>query len=130
MCPLEEYKYHNLQEGWVRIIKKTKPIVFLIFALYLLTVLQFTVLNRSIGLHTAQFELFWSYRAAFAGDFDLGREIIANIAMFLPFGFLSSCLLQTYGRLNRRTVIIIAAAGPCRLPYHRDPSARLHARPL
>ena len=83
----------------------------IIFALYLLTVLYFTVLSRSIGLHTAQFELFWSYKKWFAGDFDLGREIIANIAMFLPFGFLSSCLLQTYGRLNRRTVIIIAVAG-------------------
>ena len=71
----------------------------------------FTVLNRSIGLHTAQFELFWSYKKWFAGDVDLGREIIANIAMFVPFGFLASCLLQTYGRLNRRTVIITAAVG-------------------
>lgn len=84
---------------------------FIIFILYLLTVLYFTVLTRPIGLHTAQFELFWSYRAAFAGDFDLGREIIANIAMFVPFGFLASCLLQTYGRLNRRMLIITAIVG-------------------
>lgn len=81
-------------------IRKTRSAVdptlglttFIIFILYLLTVFHFTVLNRSIGLHTAQFELFWSYKKWFAGDVDLGREIIANIAMFVPFGFLASCL--------------------------------------
>lgn len=31
--------------------------------------------------------------------------------MFAPFGFLAACLLQTYGRLNRRTLIITAAVG-------------------
>ena len=94
-------------------IRKTqsKHITVIILVFYLFTVLYFTVLSRSIGLHTAQFELFWSYKKWFAGDFDLGREIIANIAMFVPFGFLSSCLLQTYDRLNRSTLILTAIVG-------------------
>ncbi len=90
---------------------KKNAISITIFTFYLLTVLYFTVLQRPIGLHTAQFELFWSYKKWVAGDFDLGREKIANIAMFVPFGFLLGSLLQTYGRLNRRTMIITAAAG-------------------
>lgn len=46
------------------LIRKTqsKHITVLILIFYLLTVLYFTILNRSIGLHTAQFELFWSYK--------------------------------------------------------------------
>ena len=61
-----------------------------IFFIYILTVLWYTVFKRNIAIHNAQFELFWSYKKWFAGDTDLGQEIIANIVMFIPFGFLMS----------------------------------------
>lgn len=48
--------------------------------------------KRTLVIHNAQFELFWSYKKWFAGDTDLGYEILANMAMFIPFGFLCSAV--------------------------------------
>lgn len=64
------------------------PVVLLL--LYILAVLCYTVLFRSISLQTAQTEFLWSYRAWFAGNRTIGFEILANIALFVPFGFLFS----------------------------------------
>lgn len=84
-------------------IKKAKIIVFII---YFLTVLRFTVFNRSVQFSAAPPELFWSYKAWFAGDANLGREILANIAMFIPFGFLLSAILQ----LRKKSIVVVPAA--------------------
>ena len=65
--------------------------VFLL--IYLFTVLWYTLLNRSMGYHEPQTELFWSYRRWFAGNRDLGQEIILNILMFIPFGYLLTAVL-------------------------------------
>ena len=85
-----------------------------IFFIYILTVLWYTVFKRSIAIHNAQFELFWSYRKWFAGDVDLGQEIIANIVMFIPFGFLLSSVCQVGGsglnRSRKQAAAVIAAA--------------------
>lgn len=72
---------------------KTKPLTLIALLIYVTTVLWFTVFSRPISLQTAQLELFWSYRKWLAGDWKLGWEIIANIVMFVPFGFLLPRLL-------------------------------------
>lgn len=76
-------------------------IVFLIF--YISTVLWFTVFNRTFRFITAQFELLWSYKAWLSGDTDLGIEILANMSMFVPFGFLMAAIL------HKRCLIVPAA---------------------
>jgi len=67
--------------------------VFLLF-LFIVSVLWYTVLKRSTSFHFAQTELFWSYRLWLSGDWKLGREILGNIVMFLPFGFLTASVSE------------------------------------
>ena len=83
-----------------------------IFFIYVFTVLWYTVFKRNIAIHNAQFELFWSYKKWFAGDTDLGQEIIANIVMFLPFGFLLSAVLPTTPSFKggKKAAVVISAA--------------------
>lgn len=76
---------------------------------YLFSVLWYTVLKRGTGFRGAQLELFWSYKRWFAGDADLGKIIIANVAMFFPFGFLLTGLLSGTSRKVRATVVTLAA---------------------
>ena len=102
--------------GVNRIQSKFKwRIHFIILLLYVSTVLWFTVLKRSIGLHSAQFELFWSYKKWIDGDTDLGREIVANMAMFAPFGYLLSYLVnvarETQKSVFKDSFRILVAAG-------------------
>ena len=99
-------------KGGEAVIRKTyqKSCLILFFLIYMATVLWYTVLKRSTGYHVAQFEFFWSYRKWFAGDKDLGNEILANIAMFIPFGFLFSSVLQVFSqkRCRKRTQAVVA----------------------
>ena len=94
--------------------KDTIP--FLILIIYVFTVLWYTVLKRSTDYRMAQVELFWSYKKWFAGDAEIGKEIMANIAMFLPLGFLLSAVHLPSGRdvsghgVRIITVVIAAAA--------------------
>ena len=81
------------------------------FLIYIFTVLWFTILKRSTGYHVAQFELFWSYKKWIGGDTDIGQEIMANIAMFIPFGFLLSAMLSPTRHSSRmRTIVVIVLA--------------------
>ncbi len=57
-----------------------------------------------------QLDLFWSYRKWFAGDKDLGKEILGNIAMFIPYGFLLSSVLLTFRNGKRRGGIVFGSA--------------------
>ena len=82
---------------------KGKPITSCFLFIYILTVLWFTIVNRTFGVYTARFELLWSYKAWFDGDLSLGWEILANIAMFIPFGFLLSSIFS-----KRRIIIPVA----------------------
>ncbi len=91
--------------GEIRNRYKKGPFWFFLLV-YLFAVLWFTVLKRSSGYHAAQFEVFWSYRKWFAGDMELGKEIMANIAMFIPFGFLSATLNN--GQRKNPAVIVLA----------------------
>lgn len=60
--------------------------------IYFFAVLWYTIIKRPAGIHVAQFELFWSYKGWLLGNQGLGKEIIANIVLFIPFGFLCSCI--------------------------------------
>lgn len=78
--------------------RKLNIILIIAFLIYIFTVLWYTVIHRSLYIQNAQFELFWSYKKWFAGDRDLGNEIMANVAMFVPFGFLLSAVLPRFPR--------------------------------
>lgn len=77
----------------------------ILLILFIALVLWYTVLKRNTALHYAQTELLWSYRLWFQGNWKLGLEILGNVAMFIPFGFLASSVL---GR--RRAVCVIISA--------------------
>ncbi len=56
----------------------------------IMAIANFTILFREAGTaHQYEFELFWSYRRwIFGGSVELGMEIINNILLFFPFGFI------------------------------------------
>ncbi len=89
----------------MRIIANKKRLLLRVAVLlfFLLFVLWYTVLKRRTAFHIAQTELFWSYRLWFSGNWALGREILSNIAMFLPFGFLLAAVLGK----KRKTVLFV-----------------------
>ncbi len=92
---------------------KNKRLVFEIAVLlfYMFTVLWFTVISRSEGLRGAHFDLFWSYRAWFAGNNELGIKIVANMAMFMPLGFLLAGLFSHAENGGKKFIFLIPAAG-------------------
>lgn len=61
-----------------------------IFIGYIALVLWIAVFSRSIDFQVPQLDLLWSYKKWLGGDWRLGKEIIANIGMLIPFGFLLS----------------------------------------
>ena len=76
-------------------------IIFLF--IYIFIVLWITVLHRSLRISNAQLDPLWSYKEWLNGDAELGNEILANIAMFVPCGFMLSVVLP------KRRFIISAA---------------------
>ena len=69
-------------------IRRMRLTTALCLALYIFVVLGFTVLWRPGVYRAAHFELFWSYRVWFAGDWMMGSQILGNIGMMIPFGLL------------------------------------------
>lgn len=67
-----------------------------------------TLFRRSIGVDfDFRFQLFESYYIAFAeGDIEVLLQIIINIAMFIPIGFLLPCCFKLYEKY--RYVLITA----------------------
>ena len=59
-----------------------------VLIIYIFTVLWYTVLNRAETYDIPQRELFWSFRKFLSGNPRIGIEIVANVIMFMPFGFL------------------------------------------
>ena len=59
-----------------------------VLILYIFTVLWYTVLNRAETYDIPQLELFWSFRKFLTVDLRIGIQIVANVIMFMPFGFL------------------------------------------
>lgn len=77
-------------------MNRKRTITTICFLFYIFTVLWYTVLSRDSGFHEARYELFWSYKEWLAGNMGLGKEILANIAMFIPFGFLASSIFSKH----------------------------------
>ena len=64
------------------------------FSIYLAALLWVTLLMR-IGTFIRHIYFpFWSYKAAITGDFAILIQILENILLFVPFGFLCSSLFQ------------------------------------
>ena len=75
-------------------LKSRKIVNCIVLILYSSFVLWYTVLGRGLSSESKQLELFWSYRAFFAGDLRLGMQILGNIAFFIPLGYLMSDLVK------------------------------------
>lgn len=75
--------------------------------LYVALVLWFTVFMRTPWFHEPQLELFWSYKKWIAGDWGSGWQILGNIAMFAPFGFLLSGTMASH----RKKCLAVFVAG-------------------
>lgn len=71
---------------------------YFLLAVYIILVLYLTVFSRGISLSNPEYTLFWSYQRWLEGDAKLGREILLNIAMFIPFGFIISAI--SYERIG------------------------------
>lgn len=107
MTPQRE-KHENWEVPLIETKRKQK-IQLIFLPIYIFTVLWFIVLSRPTGYHVAQLELFWSYKRWLAGDMNLGIEIMANIAMFVPYGFLMSLILPIKSRGKKAAVTVITA---------------------
>ena len=63
-------------------------IYILLSLVYLLIILYITLFSRHGSLlRTCRVDLFWSYSLWLEGNSDLGKEIILNIALFVPYGY-------------------------------------------
>lgn len=83
----------------------SKRIVLIcVFSVYLFTVLWYTAGIREVGYYPKKTGLFWSYRLWFDGDISYAYTILANIAMFVPFGFLLAALFK---HLRGKTLLLI-----------------------
>lgn len=60
----------------------------LLFVIYFVGLLVVTLLDREIGKeYQLELELFWSYKETFLeNNKDLGKQIIGNILVFVPWG--------------------------------------------
>lgn len=75
-----------------------KKLGYILLAVSVMLILFATVFFRVPSLKKPRLELFWSYKAWFAGNASLGREIVLNILLFVPLGF--SMALITKKRLG------------------------------
>lgn len=76
---------------------------YILLALSIMLILYATVLFRIPNPQKPQLELFWSYKAWFSGNASLGREIVLNILLFVPFGF-------SLGLLTKKSWLVMLVA--------------------
>ena len=79
-----------------------KRLGYILLAISVLLILFATVLFRVPNPQKPQLELFWSYKAWFAGNASLGREIVLNILLFVPLGF-------SMALITKKTWMVIVA---------------------
>ena len=65
---------------------------------------------RSAGYYPPQYGFFWSYKLWVEGDAYFGKAIIANIAMFIPFGFFTAAISRALPRKLYPAVILLSFA--------------------
>lgn len=75
--------------------KRGKLILLFLLIVYSFLVVSFTVIIREQLFEGTKLDLFWSYKEWISGDSEIGKQIIGNICLFIPIGFLgSSCSKQ------------------------------------
>ena len=65
-----------------------------LLVIYCLLIICFTVLIRKQSFEGVRLSLFWSYYEWFTGDSKIGIQILGNILLFFPFGYLASACLR------------------------------------
>ena len=66
----------------------TRETKIVLFFVYSGLILLLTIGTRAIGIQEAKTDLFWSYKEWLFGNWDVGWQILANIALFIPLGML------------------------------------------
>ena len=86
--------------------KKYVPLLFL--AVYLLFIFYITLYSRSFSLiRTCRLELFWSYFQWAKGNAGTGKQILLNIALFVPAGYFLANVLHAWN-IKRAGVLAVA----------------------
>lgn len=80
------------------------------FAAYLAAVLWYTVGRRNAGYYPPIYDFFWSYKQWFLGDWENGKAILANIAMFIPVGFFLAAACGDSPRKAFLTVVLLSVS--------------------
>ena len=87
--------------------RQNKRFLIVVFAVYLAAVIWYTTLLRAAEYGNTHLDLFWSYKRWFAGNAVIGRQVIGNVLMFVPCGFLLEGILS--GKRNSFLRILFAA---------------------
>lgn len=79
---------HWLNIRFLRVMRRAAALACL--GIELAAIANFTILFREAGTeHQYELELFWSYRSwIFGGSVELGMEVLNNILLFFPLGFI------------------------------------------
>ena len=94
--------------------KKKFPIFFLL--LYLLFIFYITLYTRSFSLtQSCNPDFFWSYAAWAQGKPGYGREILLNIALFVPLGYFLAAvsdggIVKRFGLMAAGLSLIVSVA--------------------
>ena len=81
--------------------KRTRLAFKIALLTYIVILLYLTVFNRFPGFYKPRLQLFWSYRIWLSGNLQIGKEILGNVAVFIPIGLLMSAI-----NADRRTSFI------------------------
>jgi len=80
---------------------------------YVILIVVSTTLNRTISAETYNLVPFWSYRAYLRGHRDVLSQAFLNVVMFIPFGFLSVIVIESYYKRKsnafKGTITILAS---------------------
>ena len=87
--------------------KYNKYVPLICLAVYLLFIFYITLYSRSFSLiRTCRLELFWSFLQWAKGNAGTGKQILLNIALFVPAGYFLANVLHAW---NRKRVGLLAA---------------------
>lgn len=101
LCPKRRILVKPGRRPWHIVIKAAG------LSLALAAILTMTLFNREIGAYSKSFELdfLWSYKAAlFKGNLGLAAEILENILLFIPLGFMLPAFFTCFEKA-RNTVL-------------------------
>lgn len=93
----------------------------LLLIIYSFGLLVFTVISRRTSNYKPLLEFLWSYKAVIAGETKYIPEILGNIAMFVPVGFLCAVIFA-----NKKILPVILSGFAfslcieiCQLIFHK-----------